>query len=76
MKTLATTLVLSSLLFSTPVLAGSGHDHGHSHAQAAVNQATAEKNADKVIASLIEREKIDESWATIKATSVEKKVLY
>lgn len=75
MKTLATTLVLSSLLFSTPVLAGSGHDHGHSHAQAAVNQATAEKNADKVIASLIEREKIDESWATIKATSVEKKVL-
>ena len=44
MKILATALVLSSLLFGAPVLAGSGHDHGHSHAQAPVNQATAEKN--------------------------------
>ncbi|MBL1321044.1 MAG: hypothetical protein COA63_008305 [Methylophaga sp.] len=75
MKTLATTLVLSSLLFGTPVLADSGHDHGHSHAQAPVNQATAEKNADEVIALLVEREKIDKSWATIKANSVEKKAL-
>lgn len=73
MKTLATTLVLSSLIFASPVIAGTGHDHGHS--QAPVNQETAEKNADKVIASLIERNKIDKSWSTIKASSVEKKMM-
>ena len=75
MKTLATTIVLLSLLFSIPVIAGSGHDHGHSHAQIPVNQATAEKNADKVIASLVDRDKIHQSWSTIKASSIEKKVL-
>jgi hypothetical protein len=74
MKTLATTLVLLPLLFGTPVMAGSGHDHGHSHAPVAVNQVTAEKNADKVITSLVEKEKIDKSWSIIKASSVEKKV--
>lgn len=75
MKTLATTLVLSSLLFGTPVMAGSGHDHGHSHAQTPVNQQVAEKKADEVIASLLERNKIDKSWSTIKASSIEKKTL-
>lgn len=75
MKTLATTLVLSSLIFGMPVMAGSEHDHGHSHAQAPVNQQVAEKKADEVIASLVEREKIDTSWASIKASSVEKKAL-
>ena len=66
MKTLTTTLVLSSLLFLIPitVMAGSGHEHGHSHAPAApVNQLTAEKN------------KVDNSWSTIKASSVEQKLL-
>ena len=75
MKTLLTTLVLSSLLFCSPVMvmAGSGHDHGHSHAPALVDQVTAEKNADEVIASLVERDKIDKSWLILKASSIEKK---
>ena len=73
MKTLTTTLVLSSLLFGSPVMAGSGHDHGHSHAQAPVNQEVAEKNADKAIASLVERGKIDKIWSSTKARSVDKK---
>ncbi len=73
MKTLATTLVLSSLLFGLPVMAGPGHDHGHSHAQAPVNQEVAEKNADKVITSLVERGKIDKIWSSTKASSVDKK---
>ncbi len=75
MKTLATTLILSFLLFSQAVFAGSKHEHGHSHAQAPVSQEIAEKNANEVIASLIERDKIDKIWATIKASSVDKKVL-
>jgi len=72
MKTLLTTLVLSSsLFFGSPVIAGGGHDHGH--AQAPVTQEVAEKNADQVIASLVDREKIEKNWASTKANSVDKK---
>ncbi len=73
MKTLATTLVLSSLLFGAPVIAGSGHDHGHSHAQAPVNKEIAENNAEKAMASLVLKGKIDKSWESITASSSEKK---
>ena len=74
MKNIATTLILSSLLFGTPVIAGSGHDHGHSHAQAPVNKETAEKNAEKVVASLVESNKLDKSWSSEIASGSEKKV--
>ena len=73
MKILATTLVLSSLFFCAPVVAGSGHDHGHSHAQAPATKETAEKNAEKAIASLVETGKIDKSWKSITASTSEKK---
>ena len=73
MKILATTLVLSSLFFCAPVVAGSGHDHGHSHEQAPATKETAEKNAGKAIASFVETGKIDKSWASITASSSEKK---
>ncbi len=77
MKTLITALTLSFVFFGAPAIAGSGHDHGHghSHEQTPVNQAAAEKNADKVINSLIKRDKIDKSWASVKASSVEKKII-
>ena len=71
MKILATTLVLSSLFFCAPVIAGAGHDHGHSHAP--VTKETAEKNAEKAITSLVATGKIDKSWASITASSSEKK---
>lgn len=74
MKTLATVLVLSSLFFISPAMAGGGHNHGHSHAQAPVNQATAEKNAQEVILSLVKKNKVAKSWASITASSVKKKV--
>lgn len=38
-----------------------------------VDKKTAEKNAEKKIASLIEKNKLEKSWASIKASSVEKK---
>jgi len=75
MKNLATTLLVSSLFFIAPVMAGGGHDHGHGHSHEPVDQATAETKADEVMASLVEREKIDKSWESIKASSVEKKVI-
>lgn len=73
MKTLASAVVLSSLLFGSPVMAGSGHDHGHSHAQAPVNKETAEENAGKAIASLVASGKLDKSWVSISPISSEKK---
>jgi hypothetical protein len=72
MKNFTTAVILTSLLFGAPAMAGSGHDHGHSHAQTPVSQAMAEKSADNVIASLVEREKIDKTWAVIKAQSIKK----
>lgn len=75
MKTLPIVLVLSSLLFCTPVIAGSGHDHGHSHAQAPVDKVTVEKNAVKIINELIDSRKIDKNWASIAVNSSEKKTI-
>ena len=71
MKTLAIALVLSSLFFGAPVIAGSGHDHGHSHAPAPVNKEIAEINAGKAITSLVVSGKIDKSWELIIASSSE-----
>ena len=62
-------------LFSATVMAGGGHDHGHghSHSHTPVNQTTAKTNATKIIASLVKRKKLDKSWSSIAASSVEKK---
>ncbi len=59
-------------LYTFPAMAGSGHDHGHSHAPA--NQETAEKNATSIIATLVKSDKLENSWTSITASSVEKKV--
>ncbi len=75
MKILKTSLVLLLLLFGSSVVAGTGHDHGHSHAQAPVSQEVAKKNAYKVMASLVKRDKIDKSWSSISVNSVDKKVI-
>ncbi len=74
MKTLIAAFVLSALFFSTSIFAGANHSHGHSHSHepTPVKQGAAEKHADDVIDSLIERDKIEKSWGSIKASSVEK----
>ena len=74
MNNTATTLLLSSLIFGTPVIAGTGHNHGHSHQQAPVNKATAEKNAEKVVISLIDKNKLDKSWSPAMISASEKKI--
>jgi len=75
--TLATTLVLASLFFSPPILAGAnhdhGHDHGHNHASETINQETAKQKAKDVVTSLIDKNKVDPSWSSIAANSAEKK---
>ena len=72
MKTLAAALVLSSLLFGAPVMAGSGHDHGHSHSSTPVSQDKVGVKAAEIVAALVNRNKLDKSWQSIKASSVEK----
>lgn len=75
MKNLATTVLLSSLLFGAPVMAGSGHSHdadgGHSHGPISSHEVS--KKALQRINKLADARKIDASWAGIKAASVEQK---
>jgi hypothetical protein len=58
-------------LFAFTAMAGSGHDHGHSHAP--VNQETAASNATAIVSALVKKEKLEASWASITASTVEKK---
>ena len=71
-----TTLLLSFILslFTFSVMAGSGHDHdhGHSHSYAPVNQEKAQENATEIVAALVKRDKLNESWKAITSSSVEK----
>lgn len=77
MKNLTIALALLSLLLGMPAMAGGGHEHGHghSHAPATISEALAEKRATQVIASLIERNKIDKIWASTAVSFAEKKIL-
>ena len=72
LKTLLLGLFLG--LCSATAMAGSGHDHGHGHSHAPVDQATVKVNAKNVVAALVERKKLDESWASVTASSVEQKM--
>ena len=76
-STLSMTLIFASMFFLSPLMAGTnhnhGHDHGHSHAEKPINLETAKQKARNIVSSLIEKNKIDQSWATIVADSAEKK---
>ena len=61
-------------LFSITAMAESGHDHGHGHSHSPVNQATAKTKATEIVADFVKRNKLDKSWTSVTASSVEKKV--
>jgi len=67
-------LGFSLSIFTTFTMAGSEHDHGHdhSHSHTAVNQKVASSNASEIVTALINRNKLDKSWGSISASSVEK----
>jgi uncharacterized protein YdeI (BOF family) len=73
MKTLATVIALSVLLCTTPVMAGSGHDHGYSQAQKAVSSKQAGSLAVKKVKELADAGKIDSSWSGLKVSTIEQK---
>ena len=75
---LKTLLLCFSLgLLPITVTAGSGHDHdhGHSHSHTPVNQETATSNATAIVSALVKRNKLDSSWTSTTANSVEKNQL-
>ncbi len=69
------TLFISAIfgLSSMTLMAGSGHNHGYSPAP--VTQGEVKSIAKNIINSLVKRNKIEESWMPINATSIEKKVI-
>lgn len=71
MKNLATVLSLSFLLFATPVIAGSDHDHGHSHEPISSKEAISK--ATKKVQKLAKTGKIDSSWSKTISTNAEQK---
>ena len=67
------TLLLGFTLGLLPmtVMAGSGHDHGHSHSHSPVTQTMAQANATEIVAALVNRNKLENSWSSIAASSIE-----
>lgn len=74
MKFKALLLSFTLGLFSLLAIAGGNHGHGHSHSNTPVNQATAKTKANEIVAAFVKRNKLDKSWSSINASSVEKKV--
>lgn len=69
MKTLTMMFLFTLAAFSTPVMAGAGHNHGHSHAPITSGQVV--DLASKKIQLLIDASKIDATWVDAKSNSVE-----
>lgn len=73
MRNISTVLLVSSLLFTSPVMAGAGHDHGGGHSHGAVSSEAVIMKATEKVKSLAESGKIDKSWAGIKAVGATQK---
>lgn len=75
MRKLLTPILLCIAFFSTPVLAGSGHDHGDGHglSHGPVSSDVASDKAVKKVQSLVQAGKIDSSWSGLEPVSVEQK---
>lgn len=71
MKNLTAAVLFSALLFTTPAMAGTGHDHGH--AQEAITSKEAVSRASEKVKNLAEAGKIDSTWAGIESSNVEQK---
>jgi hypothetical protein len=75
MRTISTALVVSTLIFGAPAFAGGSHEHGPggSHSYGQLTAASATNMAEKQVKTLIERGKLEKSWAGIKASEATQK---
>ena len=80
MKTLSTSILVSTLFVFSPAYAGSGHahdedgghsNHGHSHGELSAEKAKVK--ATQTMQSLVRRGVMDDSWNSIKPVKAEKK---
>jgi len=75
MRNISITLLVSTFLIASPVMAGAGHEHGPdgSHSHGPISSAAAIKKAEMQVKALVERGKLDKSWAEAKATGATQK---
>ena len=75
MRTLSTTVLLSSLFFANPLLAGPGedHSHGHGHSHSQISSDEAAGKAMEKVRHLADSGRIDGSWTELEPASVEQK---
>ena len=75
MRKLTSILLASSLLCALPAMAGKGHEHGPdgSHMSGPITSETATKRASKHVKTLVEKGKLDKSWAVVNATGATQK---
>jgi hypothetical protein len=68
MRNISTALLVSSLLFVSPVMAGAGHDHGSGgHSHGAISGGEIIKKATVKVKSLVESGKLEKSWGDVEA---------
>lgn len=75
MQLLTSVLIASSLLTSSPAMAGTGHEHGPggSHTSGPITSETAIKRAEKQLQTLVTKGKLEKSWASVKSTGATQK---
>jgi len=74
MRIISTALFVSALLITSPVMAGSGHDHGNGgHSHGPISSEGVIKKATKQVKALAERGKLDKSWVGIAAEGASQK---
>lgn len=74
MRNVSTVLLVSSLLFASPVMAGAGHDHGSGgHSHGPISSEGVIKKATDQVKSLVESGKLDKSWADAKPSGATQK---
>lgn len=73
MRHLISVLILATCFVAKPTLAGPGHDHDHGHSHGSISQAAAIDKATKKVKQLVDKGKIDASWAKVSAANAEQK---
>jgi hypothetical protein len=74
MRNISTALLVSSLLFASPVMAGAGHDHGSGgHSHGPVSSEIVIQKATGKVKNMVELGKLDKSWADSKALNATQK---
>jgi len=72
LTTLLFGFILSLSVFSSNAGSGHDHDHEHSHSYTPVSQDKAQSNATEIVTALVTRNKLDKSWSSVNADSVNK----